>query len=149
VPTEPAANPTHESATDPSVRAARRFAEAPDHEDDHRAAALLAPGCTYRIRGDELSGPGPIVASYKGNGDEAAERFDQIAYRSAVRPGHAGTATIEFADNISHAGRTLTHRCEQRISVDDAGRIARIEHIDLPGERERLCAFKAACGLGE
>lgn len=38
--------------------------------------------------------------------------------------------------------------CEQIVRTDKAGRIARIEHVDLPGQLEALSKFKALLGSG-
>lgn len=130
------------------VKIVRRFAEALDHEDYALARELLAEECVYRIRGEEHAGPEAIISSYQGNGDEAARSFDSIAYRSAVRPEGAGSATIEFVDEIQHRGLSLTHRCEQRVAINDVGKIVRIDHADLPGERSRLESFRKSCGPG-
>ncbi len=126
---------------------ATRFAEALDREDYAAAAELLDEDCVYLIRGERHVGPAEIIASYKGNGDSAARSFDSIVYGSAVRSSGQSSATIEFSDDITHQDKSLMHRCEQTVTVDTQGRIVRLQHIDLPGERERLAAFKQSCGL--
>ena len=126
-----------------------RFAVALDREDYAAAAALLAAGCVYLIRGETHTGPGAIIASYRGNGEHAARSFESITYSSSVRPDGPGSAQIEFADHIRHRGMSLTHRCRQVATLGAHGLIARIEHVDLPGERERLDAFRRDCGLSE
>lgn len=131
-------------ADDLAVAAA--FAGALDREDYKTARSLLDDDCMYLIRGERLVGPDQIIASYKGNGDAASAEFDSIAYSSTVRTGDERWVVIEFTDEIRHAGRTLVHRCEQRVRVGEPGRIVRVEHIDLPGERERLEGFRRECG---
>lgn len=127
---------------------AAEFALALDREDYARAGALLDRGCVYRVRGERHVGPDSIVQSYKGNGDEAGRRFDSIEYASAVRADGADTAVIGFTDDIRHGGRRLVHTCEQRVKIGPGGLIVGIEHVDLPGELERLERFKAECGFG-
>lgn len=122
---------------------ARRFARALDGEDYPVAIGLLAPSCLYEIRGDRFIGPVAIVAAYRGNGDDAAQRFDAITYGSDVRREPDSTLVVSFWDRIEHAGRSHEHRCEQVLTVGEDGLIHRIEHRDLPGEVERLAAFKA------
>ena len=126
------------------LEVARRFALALDGEDYPVASGLLAPACVYEIRGDRFVGPDAIVAAYHGNGDDAAKRFDAISYGSDVRQEPDSTLVIAFWDRIEHIGRTHEHRCEQVLSVGVGGLIHRIEHRDLPGEVERLAAFKAS-----
>lgn len=127
---------------DATLEVATQFARALDEEDYPAARALLAPDCDYEIRGDTHRGPDAIVASYKGNGDEAARKFDTIEYDSAVRLEAPTRAVIQFTDRIRHAGQSFTHICEQHVTVNADRLITRIEHRDLPGERERLEAFK-------
>ncbi|MCA9286396.1 MAG: hypothetical protein KDA22_14315 [Phycisphaerales bacterium] len=125
----------------------RRFAVALDREDYPAARALVDAGCVYSIRGRTLCGPDAIVGSYQSNGDAAAQKFDAIAYGSSVAPGTDGWIVITFTDRIRHAGKSLEHVCEQWVRLDAQARIVRIEHHDLPGERERLEAFKRSVGL--
>ncbi len=127
---------------------ANEFALALDREDYPRARSLLEGACVYLIRGTRHSGPEAIVSSYKGNGDEAGRRYDSIEYASKVRADGPDAAVIVFTDDISHSGRRLVHTCEQRVRVGPEGLIVAIEHVDLPGERERLERFKAGCGFG-
>jgi hypothetical protein len=54
---------------------------------------------------------------------------------------------ITFLDHLAHHGHTLTHRCEQHLEFDEVGRICRIVHVDLPGEREALAAFFKTLGI--
>jgi hypothetical protein len=121
-----------------------RFARALDREDYGTARSLLGDGCVYRIRGAVIEGAAGIVASYKGNGDEAGARFDSIEYGSDVRDGGDGWVVISFWDVITCRGRTHRHACEQWVRVAD-GAIAAIEHRDLEGEVESLAAFKRWC----
>jgi len=121
-----------------------RFAQALDHEDYADALALLDAGCVYTINGETHLGPEAIIASYKGNGDSAVKNFDSITYGSAVAPGSGGWIVITFSDHITRAGTTLDHYCEQWARVGSDNTITRIEHHDLPGQAERLAAFKKA-----
>jgi len=125
---------------------AARFAVALDEEDYAAARALLDEQCVYTISDDTHRGPDAIVASYKDNGDAASQKFDEITYGSAVRPGDDGWIIIAFTDDLRYGEHTLHHVCEQWVKVNDAGRICRIEHHDLPGERERLAAFRKLIG---
>ena len=68
-------------------------------------------------------------------------------YGSRVESAGDGAFVIEYTDDIGHAGERLVHRCHQRITLDDAERIRRIEHVDLPGETEAVDAFLARVGI--
>lgn len=132
----------------------RRFAVALDTEDYAAAAGLLDAGCVYVLGGKVFEGPSAIVASYQGNGDEAAKKFDSCTYGSEVRVGTGqdeGWCVIRFSDHLTHGGKKHSHYCEQRVRVEegcDAGLIVRIEHREMEGETERLSVFKAGAGLG-
>ncbi len=133
---------------------ARNFAAALDAEDYARAAALLAPGCRYSIGDRVLVGPEAIVASYRENGDWVAATLDGYAYESSVAalrlrvaPGGGAGAVITFVDLLEHAGHRHRHTCRQHLTVNAAGRIAAIEHEDLPGEPEKVRAFFDAVGI--
>ena len=119
---------------------ARRFARALDAEDYDRVAACLSPTCEYSIRSRIVRGGPAIVASYKEAGTWAASILESVRYENEVRSAPTG-AVITFLDHFAHRGNTLTHRCEQNLEFDEAGRICRILHVDLPGEREALAAF--------
>ena len=121
-----------------------RFAKALDREDYDGARSVLSPGCVYLLRGARIEGPEAIIASYRGNGDEANARFESIEYGSNVREGDGEWVVIEFWDELAHLGRTHRHCCEQWVVVE-SGRIVRIEHRDLDGEVESLTAFQRRC----
>ena len=105
---------------------------------------MLAGNCVYVIREKRIETPSKVIASYKGNGDEANQRFDAISYGSSVRVGQKSWVVIEFWDEITHRGRTHRHECEQWVRVE-GGTIVKIEHRDLEGEVESLKTFKAWC----
>jgi hypothetical protein len=126
--------------TDEQLELARRFALALDDEDYDAARALLDDACEYTIRVDAHHGADSIIASYRAAG-EAARAFDEVAYDSEVREGPDGWTIIRFSDDLRHAGRSHRYQCEQWVRIAGA-RITRIDHRELPGERERLEAFK-------
>lgn len=132
--------------TEAELHLADRFAKALDHEDYATAHALLSHDCVYLLRGQRIAGPDAIIASYKGNGDEANQRFDSIRYGSDVRPADDDQVVIDFWDELTHNGLTHRHQCEQRLRIEH-DRITRIEHHDLEGETEALAQFKRDTGL--
>ena len=126
---------------------AARFAKALDDEDYPTAAACLAGNCIYDTPERTYRGVCEVIGSYWKHGDWASRNLDSVGYRSAVRDGSDGEVIVEFIDHIEHAGASHTYRCEQRLAFDDRGRISRITHIDLPGERERLRVFFRNVGV--
>ncbi|MEZ6243175.1 MAG: nuclear transport factor 2 family protein [Phycisphaerales bacterium] len=67
-----------------------------------------------------------------------------------VPPGEEGGKRrfrVRFVDLTLHRGVRHRHECEQVVLVGPSGLIEQIEHVDLPGERERLGAFFARVGV--
>lgn len=125
-----------------AVEIATRFAHALDAEDYPAAEALLRDDCEYRLRGEVHRSPQAIIASYRGNGDSANTDFDEVEYESSITAQSPRVAIIDFVDRLRRGKSSLTFQCRQIVEVDDEGRIRRIEHLDLPGQREALAAFK-------
>jgi hypothetical protein len=132
---------------DVTLKVARFFAEALDREDYDSAAGVLGPDARYIVDDEKHIGPTAIVASYRKSGDWATKALDAVRYESKVDVAGPGVAIITFTDHIEHGGKILTHTCEQWVEVDSSGLITKIEHRDLPGEREALAAFFRDVGL--
>ena len=127
----------------PACDIAKRFASALDSEDYIAAESLIADGCEYSCRGELFVGPQAIVASYRGHGDSGAKEYDSIDYESSVESLSERRALIHFFDHLRRKGNRMTFRCDQEISVDESGMIVRIQHVDLPGQREALEQFRS------
>lgn len=125
---------------------ARRFAEALDQEDYDAAAGLLDGDCEYSCRGQRFRGPDAIVESYRQSGDTAAKTFDRVVYESAITPVSERLVLIHFTDRLFHRDHRFTFECQQRVEVNQAGRIVRIEHEDLAGQPEALQQFMQQIG---
>jgi len=126
-----------------AIAAATALAKALDREDYDTARALLADDCGYAIRDQQIDGADAIIASYQTNADAGHQQFDDLRFESAVSAISPNEARIDYTDYVECAGETLVHRCAQLVTVDDSGKVTAITHVDLPGERERLEAFKA------
>ncbi|MCH9683932.1 MAG: GNAT family N-acetyltransferase [Deltaproteobacteria bacterium] len=130
-----------------AVAAARAFAAALDIGDWNGVRELLDPACVYDCRGATTIGPETIVASYAEIDTWVHETFEDVAYESTVEGRTPSQALITFRDQMSHGVHRLDFRCQQRIEIDASGRLVRIDHIDLPGEREKADRFNEACGV--
>jgi RimJ/RimL family protein N-acetyltransferase len=128
------------------VETATRFARSLDEEDYAGAAECLAANCEYEIGGTIHVGPDAIIASYRGNGEWAAQTLDSLRYESRVREG-SGVVVVEFVDRLEHGGLSHTHRCEQHLELDGAGLVVAIRHVDLPGEQDSLERFFERAGV--
>jgi len=126
---------------------AQGFAAALDRGDWEATASLLADECVYDFRGGRLDGPSAIVACYRKIGEWVDDTFDSVRYESRVELRPGGLVLLHFRDVIEHGEHLLDFRCQQLLSVDPHGQIYRIEHIDIPGEKEKADAFNLACGV--
>lgn len=123
------------------------FASALDRSDFAAAGTLLAPDAIYFARLGALRGPEAIVQSYVGADAWAKHHLGSIGYESSVVAMTGSDFEITFVDHIAHAGESHTYRCSQRIHVSASGLVSRIEHRELPGQREALQAFLRQVGV--
>lgn len=130
----------------PSLETAERFARALDAENYTAAAALLSPGCEYTCRGTRYHGPAEIIETYRRSGESVQHDFDAATYESRCERLTQREALIHFVDRLTKSGQTFTFACQQLVEVDNSGQIVRIEHQDLPGQREALTEFKRKVG---
>jgi hypothetical protein len=126
---------------------APRFAAALDAEDYETVATLLSPDCEYVARRGALVSPDAIVASYREAGKWAKANIASVTYESSVRAVNESSAVIVFVDHLEDSGLRHSYRCEQSIEIRADGRIARIVHIEMPGEREAADAFLRRIGV--
>ncbi len=125
----------------------RRFARALDRSDFAAAGRFLSPDCRYVFKEATLIGPDDILGSYAENDAWARRELDRVEYRSRVSPQADGTYAVLFIDRIARHGSCHEYRSRQEITLDERGTIAQIVHRELPGEREKLDAFLAGCGI--
>lgn len=132
---------------DAIVRVATAFAQALDRDDYVGAARFLASDAVYEVGGQTIVGSVAILASYADASTWAAQVFDEVRFESEVGAAEGDSVTVTYTDHLAKGGRRLAHRSRQRLTVNDEGRIARIVHEDMAGEREALDEFFAACGV--
>jgi len=94
-------------------------------------------------------GPSAIIDAYRRSGDSAEREFDEVEYQSTVTAAGDKAALIHFTDYLSHNDKQFAFECQQVIEVGDDGRITRIEHVDLPGQREGLSEFRQEVGISQ
>lgn len=131
-----------EKALHPLLKRAIALAKALDQEDYELARQHLADDCSYELRGTRFGSANAIIESYQSHGDDAQEKFEEIIYESRIEMNPDQSATIHYTDTVNHKGDHVVHRCRQHLQFNEAGLISAIRHEDLPGEVERLTAFK-------
>jgi hypothetical protein len=135
------------SAFDASAIVAR-LARALDADDFAAARACLDDDCVYVGRADTWQGPESIIASYAEASAWGHRTFDEVRYESEVGPAEGATVPVTFTDYLLKAGgRWHRYRCRQAFTVGASGRIVRITHHELPGEREGLERYFRACEI--
>ena len=129
---------------DDRYRLIAAFAAALDADDFERAGILLSGGCAHVLREETRHGPEAILRFYQESSRQARERFDAIAYTSSVHAVEADAVVLACADHLVLGEQQHTFRSQQRLWLDDLGRIWRIEHRDLPGQRAGMRRFEDA-----
>jgi SnoaL-like protein len=128
-----------------------RLAQALDADDYTSARACLDDDCVYVGRDETWTGSEAIISSYADASAWAHRTFDEVRYASEVGEvtGATGaTVPVTFTDYLLKAGgRWHRYRCRQEFTVGAAGRIVRITHHDLPGERDGLDVYFKECGV--
>jgi hypothetical protein len=130
----------------PSTVAAR-FARALDVEDYRSLASLLSADCQYFAPKGRIVGLEAIVASYREASNWAKENIHSVRYESDVRVHPKGNAVVTFLDHLEHEGLKHIYACEQAVIVAVEGKIHRIVHHDIPGQREATDAFLKRVGV--
>ncbi len=125
---------------------AEHFAAALDRCDFIEARGYLSQDCQYHMRQQTLVGPDAIIGSYRDSAEWGSRTLDQVVYESEVRRDDDSLSVI-YIDRITHGGQTHEYRCRQHLWLNEAGKVDRIVHEELPGEREKLDEFFTRCGV--
>ncbi len=126
---------------------ARDFASLLDADDFEGVRALISASCVYYSGRGVHIGPEAIVLSYRDASRLTRTKFEDVRYESEILDAHDRSALIEFRDFLRAGDKCHVYSCHQRVHFGGDGRIARIEHIDLPGERRRVEAFCERAGI--
>jgi hypothetical protein len=107
----------------------------------------LADECEYVTRNGPVVGSQAVIASYQTAGAWVKSHIQHVRYESTVRMSQDGSAIVTFIDHFEHNGLAHTYSCEQLVYVNGQGRVCRIVHNDLPGQREAADAFLKTIGV--
>lgn len=129
-------------------RIVEAFGIALDHDDFEYIQTIMAPACIYDNGDEVLTGPVEIAADYKKNMERGKAMLDRLEWGESYVEHHAGDDYfVYFEDRLQHGGESHTYKCRQKIRVNDDMKLIRIEHQELPGEREAVEAFKRRVGV--
>ena len=54
---------------------------------------------------------------------------------------------VHFTDHLTHKEKSYTHKCKQKLTIDEDGLITKIEHVHYQEEQDRLDQFYKTVGL--
>jgi hypothetical protein len=126
---------------------ATSFAFALDTDNYEALADLLSADCEYVAKSAVIHGSAAIIASYRDASAWAKARIDSVTYESSVRVENEENALVTFIDHLEHTGFGHSYCCEQSIAIDPAGKICRIVHLEIPGQREAVDSFLLQIGV--
>ena len=127
---------------------ARQFGKSLDADDFESTKSLLSPDCQYHIGKQTLIGPEAICHSYESNMLEGRKKLDQLVWGdSQIESINNQQFYVHFTDYLTHKGLKYTHRCQQRVTINEKGQIEQIEHIENEEEQQKLNDFYKKVGL--
>jgi len=126
---------------------ATSFAFALDSDNYEALADLLSADCEYVAKSAVFHGSAAIIASYRDASTWAKARIDSVTYESSVRVENNENALVTFVDHLEHSGSRHSYCCGQSIVMGPDGKICRIVHIEIPGQREAVDSFLLQIGV--
>ncbi|MFK7947140.1 MAG: hypothetical protein AB8G11_06110 [Saprospiraceae bacterium] len=127
---------------------ATNFGTSLDNDDFETTKMLLSVDCEYFIGDTTLTGPEAIAGSYEANMIEGRNKMDKLEWgKSEIETISDTEYFVHFTDYLTHKGETYIHRCKQKVSVNDDGKIFKIVHISNAEEQQKLKAFYKRVGI--
>jgi len=125
-----------------------QFGQSLDQDEFDRTAQLIHPNCKYAIGEKILVGPKAICQSYEDNMKEGRAKLDLLEWgKSRIEVINEDQFFVHFTDYLGHKGKKYTHRCKQKLSINEENLIVEIEHIANQKEEEGLSDFYKSVGL--
>jgi hypothetical protein len=126
---------------------ATSFAFALDTDNYEALADLLSADCEYVAKSAVFHGSAAIIASYRDASTWAKARIHSVTYESSVRVVNDENALVTFIDHLEDSGSTHSYCCEQSLTIGPDGKICRIVHLEIPGQREAVDSFLLQIGV--
>ncbi len=127
---------------------AQTFGTSLDQDDFATARSTLFETCEYVIGEETLRGPVEIAKSYEDNMIAGRKKLDKLEWGNCrIEELSPNEFYVHFTDYLTHKSKEYTHRCKQKVTVNDENKIVRIEHISDQEEQERLDAYYRSVGL--
>jgi len=127
---------------------AMQFGESLDNDNFDATKKLLCQNCKYIIGDEVLIGPETICQSYEQNMLEGRKKLDVLEWgKSSIESINDSEYHVHFTDFLTHKGKSYTHKCKQKLFINDEGQIMSIEHIHDQEEQDRLDNYYKEVGL--
>ena len=124
------------------------FGNSLDADDFDLTRSVLSADCKYHIGEDVLNGPQSICDSYEQNMIAGRKKLDKLEWgKSHIEEVSKNRYYVHFTDYLTHQSKSYTHRCKQKLTTNDLGKIILIEHIHDQDEQDRLNNFYKSVGL--
>ena len=125
-----------------------QFGKSLDNDDFNATKILLDQNCKYTIGDKVFVGPNNICQSYEDNMVEGRKKLDILEWgQSRIESISNSEYYVHFTDFLTHKGESITHRCKQKLTINDEGKITSIEHIQNQEEQDRLNEYYKRVGL--
>ncbi len=125
-----------------------QFGQSLDQDEFEKTAKLIHADCRYTIGELVIIGPEEICRSYEDNMIAGRKKLDLLEWgKSRIEAINENQFFVHFTDYLGHQGKKYTHRCQQKLTINQENLIIEIEHIDDPEEQERLNTFYRSVGL--
>lgn len=130
------------------LNVAIKFGQTLDNDDFENFKKILDPKCHYEIGCQVLTTNDSIAGLYEKNMKAGKLKFDELRWGEAeVKQVNENDFDVYFSDFLKHQGIAHNYKCKQRITINDQNLVEKIEHIELPGEKEKLTAYYQKVGL--
>ncbi len=127
---------------------AKRFGRSLDQDQYEQTRQVLSPDCRYIIGDKIIKGPQAISDSYEQNMIEGKRKLDKLVWGECkIEAIDEQYFYVHFTDYITHKGQSYTHKCSQKVLVNDQMLIEQIEHIHNQNEMDNLHSFYKAVGV--
>ena len=129
---------------------AEQFGQSLDNDEFESTKQLLSVDCRYVIGEEVIVGPDRICNSYEQNMIEGRKKLDVLEWgESWIEPISENEFFVHFTNYLTHKAQKYTHRCKQKLVVNEEHKIAAIEHIHDQEEQDRLDSYYREVGLKE
>lgn len=125
-----------------------QFGQSLDKDEFDTTKKLLDANCKYFIGEDVLVGPVNICQSYEQNMIEGRKKLDVLEWgQSSIDVISNTEFYVNFTDYLTHKGQSYTHRCKQKLTINNKKQIVLIEHIHNQEEQDSLDEYYKKVGL--